>query len=117
VDTEAGVEHFGRGVEEGADAILVVVEPSYDAIALAAQVQAMAQQVGLPGALAVINKAPDETLAQLLRDRLSSEGLRVVGCIGYDPLVLQAGLEGRPLLGAQAARDAAQLAAQLLQEA
>jgi len=117
VDTEAGVEHFGRGVEEGADAILVVVEPSYDAIALAAQVQAMAQQVGLPGALAVINKAPDETLAQLLRDRLLSEGLRVVGCIGYDPLVLQAGLEGRPLLGAQAARDAAQLVAQLLQEA
>lgn len=117
VDTEAGVEHFGRGVEEGADVILVVVEPSYDAIALAAQVQAMAQQVGLPGALAVINKAPDEALAQRLRERIEALGLRVVGCIGYDAEVMQAGWEGRPPLGAQAERDAAQLAAQLLQEA
>jgi CO dehydrogenase maturation factor len=117
VDTEAGVEHFGRGVAEGADGILVVVDPSYDAIALAIQVQAMARQVGLPGALAVVNKAPDETLGWMLRGKLESEGLRVVGCIGYHPMVLQAGLEGRLPVDAQAERDVAQLAVRLLQEA
>ena len=35
VDTEAGIEHFGRGVLEGVDIIITIVDPSEDAILLA----------------------------------------------------------------------------------
>jgi CO dehydrogenase maturation factor len=35
IDAEAGVEHFGRGVEAGCDLILAVVDPSYESILLA----------------------------------------------------------------------------------
>lgn len=34
VDTEAGIEHFGRGVEEGCDLVLMVLDPSYESIRL-----------------------------------------------------------------------------------
>ncbi|MFP4000174.1 MAG: hypothetical protein ACLFUN_10050, partial [Desulfobacterales bacterium] len=32
VDMEAGVEHFGRGIDETIDKLLVVVEPSFDSL-------------------------------------------------------------------------------------
>jgi len=35
VDTDAGIEHVGRGVEEGTDAILAVVDPTAESLALA----------------------------------------------------------------------------------
>ena len=35
VDMEAGVEHFGRGVETSIDAVLIVVEPSFESLQLA----------------------------------------------------------------------------------
>ena len=34
VDTDAGIEHFGRGVEESCDLIVAVVEPSYESMQL-----------------------------------------------------------------------------------
>jgi len=38
VDMEAGVEHFGRGVGTGLDSVLVVVDPSFEAIIIAERV-------------------------------------------------------------------------------
>ena len=32
VDTDAGIEHFGRGVEAGCDKIVVVVDPSFESV-------------------------------------------------------------------------------------
>jgi CO dehydrogenase maturation factor len=47
VDTEAGIEHFGRGVEASVDSVLAVTEPSLDSLELAAQIGALAAQVGI----------------------------------------------------------------------
>ena len=46
IDTEAGVEHFGRGILEGVDALVAVADPSYDAIMLIAKIKAMADEGG-----------------------------------------------------------------------
>lgn len=35
VDMEAGVEHFGRGIDEAIDRVLVVVEPGFASLAVA----------------------------------------------------------------------------------
>ena len=35
VDTDAGIEHFGRGVERGCTIILVIVDPSFESLMLA----------------------------------------------------------------------------------
>ena len=46
VDTEAGVEHFGRGVEEGCDALLMVIDPSYESIRLSEKISGLADAAG-----------------------------------------------------------------------
>lgn len=46
VDTEAGIEHFGRGVEEGCDALLMVIDPSYESICLSDKISSLAESAG-----------------------------------------------------------------------
>lgn len=46
VDTEAGIEHFGRGVEEGCDMLLMVIDPSYESIRLSEKVSELADIAG-----------------------------------------------------------------------
>ena len=47
VDMEAGVEHFGRGVEKYIDTLLILVEPSFESVALAAKINLLAQASGV----------------------------------------------------------------------
>ncbi|BBO82114.1 ATP-binding protein [Desulfosarcina ovata subsp. sediminis] len=42
IDSEAGVEHFGRGVEAGCDIIVGIVDPTYESVLLSQKMQAMA---------------------------------------------------------------------------
>ena len=60
VDTDAGIEHFGRGVEHGCDLILSVVDPSYESILLSKNIDAIAKGMGKP-VYFVLNKADDDT--------------------------------------------------------
>ncbi|GAB6148084.1 ATP-binding protein [Stetteria hydrogenophila] len=46
VDTDAGIEHFGRGVEEGSDVIVVVMEPNHESIKLAEKIAEMSRKIG-----------------------------------------------------------------------
>ena len=41
-DTEAGIEHLGRGIEAGFDVILVIIDPSYESIRLCKKIKEMA---------------------------------------------------------------------------
>jgi len=44
IDSEAGVEHFGRGVEAGCDIIVGIVDPTYESVLLSEKMQAMANK-------------------------------------------------------------------------
>ena len=44
VDSDAGIEHFGRGVEAGCDLILIVVEPSFESIQLSRKIARLAKE-------------------------------------------------------------------------
>lgn len=46
VDTEAGIEHFGRGVEEGCDVLFMVIDPSYESICLSKKISELAENAG-----------------------------------------------------------------------
>jgi len=48
VDTEAGIEHFGRGVEEGCDLILMVLDPSYESMRLSEKISKLVEKAGKP---------------------------------------------------------------------
>ena len=114
VDMEAGIEHFGRGVETSVDTVLAVTEPSFDSLELAEKIGALATEVGMQSAWAVLNKVTSEEIALRLRKELEERAVPVAGSIGYDPEVFQAGLEGRPVRDSEAGRDIDKILDQLL---
>ncbi|NJE54987.1 P-loop NTPase [Thermococcus sp. 21S9] len=56
VDTEAGIEHFGRGVDKYVDVVIDVAEPSAESIELSKKIKALSESLGLKHVL-VLNKA------------------------------------------------------------
>ena len=105
VDMEAGVEHFGRGVESGIDAILLVIDPSFESLELAGKVKSMASEIGIRSTRAVLNKVTSKEVAAKLKDELDSRNVEVIGTVFHDPDMLEAGLEGRPLQSSRASHD------------
>ncbi|BAU23002.1 ATP-binding protein [Caldimicrobium thiodismutans] len=66
IDTEAGLEHFGRGLEKGVDKIIALSEPYLDALEVAQKILEFAQSMGKPAYL-ILNKVPEE-----MKENLSS---------------------------------------------
>ena len=99
VDMEAGVEHFGRGVETSVDAVVVVAEPSLESVTLAERIKDLASGAGAGFAGAVMNKVSGEEIAARLSDALERRGVRVLSAIPLRQEFIEAGLEGAPLNG------------------
>lgn len=94
IDTEAGVEHFGRGLDSFVDAIIMIIDPSYESIRLSEKVCDMGMAFGKPVYL-VINKA-DEEQEQMIRGSVRDKDA-VIASIPADKRIMAAGLMGAPL--------------------
>jgi CO dehydrogenase maturation factor len=105
VDLEAGVEHFGRGVETSIDCVLVVVEPSIDSLEVAEKISELSAQIEIADVWVVLNKIASEEIADKLRDYLDRRDIRVIGSIHQDQEIFESCLEGRPIRGRVAAED------------
>jgi len=114
VDMEAGVEHFGRGVETSIDSVLVVVEPSLESLTLAEKVKSLAAGIGINNFWAVLNKVASEDIALKLRTELKKRGVNVVGTIHNAPEIFEACLEGHALGKGKAAKEAGEILDSLL---
>lgn len=93
VDTEAGVEHFGRGVEKGCDMVLGVIDPTYESVMMAKRIQ----QMGEHGEFTLnflLNKV-DDTIYEAIAKNVDT-GL-VLTRIPNLPEVFSAGLAGNAL--------------------
>ncbi len=116
VDMEAGVEHFGRGVETSIDGVLVVVEPSFESLQLAEKVSSLATEIGINNTWAVLNKVTSTEMASTLKEELRKRNINVIGGIPYDPEIFEACLEGRLLQGEEAAKEIGRVLDTLLSE-
>ena len=90
-DTDAGVEHLGRGVEKGCDILFVIVEPSRESIGLAQRVTEMMKESG-KRVYYVLNKTDSET-EKILRNALDPE--LIVAAIPSETSIFRSGLEGK----------------------
>jgi CO dehydrogenase maturation factor len=106
-DHEAGLEHFGRGVERGVDTVLIVVDPSYESVLLAEKIASLAKGFGVRTLVALNRATPYVT--DEMKSELKNRGMEVSASIGYDPEVFRACLKGEPLNAAGAERDVAAL--------
>ena len=105
IDLEAGVEHFGRGVETSVDCVLVIVEPSLDSLEVAEKIYDLSAGLKIGEVWAILNKIPSDEIAVRLRKRLEWKGITAIGSINQDPEVFLSCLEGRHVYGSAAAQD------------
>ena len=96
VDTEAGIEHFGRGIDEMCDAILMIIDPSYESLHLSKEVARMAGKIEVP-VYYILNKIDQET-ASYLRNGIDDKEA-IIAEFSNDPTLLVSGLEGKELPG------------------
>jgi CO dehydrogenase maturation factor len=95
IDTEAGVEHFGRGVLEGVDAVVAIADPSYDAVMLIGKIKAMADEGG-KRLCVVLNKTDSDT-EPLMRTHLGGQGIRIAATLPQSRDIMAGNLRALPL--------------------
>jgi CO dehydrogenase maturation factor len=103
VDTDAGVEHLGRGVEEGCDAILTIADPTAESLVLAGILNEEAMRLGKKFWL-VANKITP-SIADAVTMKAKDAGLETVGLVRFDEEVFKSSLEGVALKAKEALAD------------
>ena len=116
VDTEAGIESFGRGVERSVDTVLIVVEPSFESLALAEKIAYMAEGMGIGRVGAILNKVSSEQVRQKMIEELSKKNVKPIGTVYFDTHLSEAGFEGTALGDSKATLDMELIADLLLKD-
>jgi CO dehydrogenase maturation factor len=60
LDTQAGVEHFGRAIARGFGHAVVVTDPTYSGIGVAVSAARFARELGIPAVHLVVNRVRDD---------------------------------------------------------
>jgi len=89
VDTDAGIEHFGRGVERGCDRIVVVIDPSYESVQLSHKISEMASTINKPVFFILNRMNEDSAELEALVDRE-----KIAGVLPFNRDVFKACLKG-----------------------
>lgn len=92
-DTDAGIEHLGRGVDRGADLILVVVEPSQESILLARKITEMGEEINTD-VVYVLNKVDGKVEDSVSK---SLDKSKILGLIPRKDRISSYGLKGKEL--------------------
>lgn len=97
VDMEAGIESFGRGVERNVDTVLIIVEPSFESIALGEKIAYMADGIGVNKVRAILNKIPSEKAERKILEELEKRDIMSIGAVYLDSEISEASFEGKAL--------------------
>ena len=100
VDMEAGIEHFGRGIDDSADVILMVIDPSFESLKLSRKVSEISASIGKPiyYILNKVNRGDEaymqdmvghEALVFYARSEIAMAGLKDVPLSGDYPVIQQ----------------------------
>jgi CO dehydrogenase maturation factor len=93
MDTQAGVEHFGRAIARGFNHAVIVTDPTYSGVGVALAAARLARDLGIPAVHLVVNRVRGEPDIVRVADGLESRGDVVFDSrtwIPYDDLVLGA---------------------------
>lgn len=94
IDVEAGIEHFGRGIEQNIDMILVIVDPTFESLFIAEKVNIFSEQMGKGKVWAILNKIRTREIESTIKRELNEREINILGTVNYDPEIELAGLRG-----------------------
>jgi CO dehydrogenase maturation factor len=94
IDVEAGIEHYGRGIEKNVDLVIVVVDPTFESILIAHKVAILCQGMGVKETGVILNKIYTNELKKYFEKELYERGLNIYGLVKYNHDLFKAGLMG-----------------------
>lgn len=98
MDMEAGLEHLGRGVIRGVDALLTILEPRPSSVQVHRNIAVLAGQLGIQTIMPVGNKITDRTEEEFLRREVEASGHKLAAAIPYDVNIVRAEMSHTALL-------------------
>lgn len=87
MDAQAGLEPFGRSVAKGFSNVLVVAEPSFNSLQVAARVTGLAREMDIPYVDLVINKALDPVEIEMASEMIEFDMFDRIFALPFDPTV------------------------------
>lgn len=105
IDVEAGIEHFGRGVEMNIDIVIVIADPTYESCSIADKVAKLCSDIGVERVCTILNKVQSKNIESVMTEELKNRKVGILGVVHYDQDILKAGLMGTPLDKCEAAED------------
>ena len=87
------MEHFGRGIDNLADKILMVIDPSFESLQLSKKIASMAEGIHKPVTF-ILNKA-DAASEAFMREELGTDAIAAV--LPSSAEIAAAGLRGQEL--------------------
>jgi len=103
VDTDAGIEHVGRKIEEVSDGIIAIIDPTLEALELASMLKGIAKNLGKKFWV-IANKVTEE-ISKPLMEEAAKIGLEVNGIVGFDRELYLSCLRRSPLKSDLATSD------------
>ncbi|MBI2252931.1 MAG: AAA family ATPase [Armatimonadetes bacterium] len=87
IDLEAGIEHLGRGVAHGVDALIIIVEPGLKSIETAGRIKKLAEDIGIKNILVIGNKIRNKEDQEFIQKHLDS--FKILGYISFEESFLK----------------------------
>lgn len=94
MDMEAGIEHFGRGIDNGVDIILMIVDPSYESLTMTGKILELGNSIQKP-VYFILNKV-NEGNEKMMEENVC-EGANIICKLPEKKEIMDAGLRGREL--------------------
>lgn len=101
LDTQAGVEHFGRALAHGFRHAVVVTDPTFNGVQVALHAARLARDLGIPALHLVVNRVRGGRDEAHVREILASEepvAFTSTHFLPYDEMLLQSEPDVGPLL-------------------
>lgn len=109
IDVEAGIEHFGRGIEKNVDVVLITVDLTFESFAIAERVTKLCRFMGIERVWAILNRIPSKEVESVMINELNKREVEILGSVNYDLKIMKAGLEGTAISRSKAMEDVAKL--------
>jgi CO dehydrogenase maturation factor len=102
LDTQAGMEHFGRAIADGFDTSLIIADPSYNALSVACESAHLACQTGIKNRILIVNRYNAQGDSHKVKEMCGEENLfsRLI-YLPSDPEVVRSEPVVTPFLGQQ----------------